>query len=79
MAHELGIVPSNDRFGVNANGEKISAKSGYAYVELEKKRMLVEILIFDGAPLAGIGLFSQFGYKIVVDCKNRTAHLESTV
>ena len=76
-ASDLGIVSDMDMYGVNANGEKMSGRVAYAYVELEKRKMLVEILIFNGPALAGIGLFASFGYKVVVDCKNKSVHLES--
>lgn len=75
-ADEFGIVPMGKVDAVNANGERVRVGLANGYAELEGRKMLVEILIFDGACLAGVGLFSVFGYKVVVDCKNRTAHLE---
>lgn len=79
IADELGIVSTEDAYGINANGEKIPGKSASIHVELEGRRMLADVFIAAGAPLVGIGLFSAFGYTAVVDCKNKTAHLESTI
>lgn len=75
-ADEFDIVAFEKIWGVNANGERMLVEFAQRYVEMEGRRMLADILIFDGASLAGIGLFAAFGYKVVVDCQNRTAHLE---
>lgn len=78
-ASELGIIAQGVGYIDNANGQRISAKFSPGYAELEGKKKLISIIIADGPHLAGIGLFSLFGYKVVVDCKNKTAHLESTI
>jgi len=79
MADQLGVAANREIPAINANGERILAGLSPRYVEMEGRKKLIDILIFDGAPLVGIGLFSAFGYTVVVDCKNRTAHLESTI
>ena len=77
-ADELGIVAQAVTYIDNANGERVAAQLSQGYAELENKKKPVAIIIADGPPLAGMGLFTMFEYKVVVDCKNKTAHLEST-
>lgn len=76
LARELGVIAIEEGHIANAQGEKIRVGRTRGYVELEGRKILVSIFILTGAQLAGIGLFSAFGYKVVVDCKHRTAHLE---
>jgi hypothetical protein len=59
-----------------SRGEKIHVGRARGYAEMDGRKMLVEIFIEKRPLLAGIGLFSMFDYKAVVDCKNKTAHLE---
>jgi predicted aspartyl protease len=75
-AAELGIVsPGVGKF-TNANGELVLAGTAQGYAEMEGKKAPITIIIKKGAHLAGIGLFSVFGYKAVVDCKKKEAYLE---
>jgi predicted aspartyl protease len=75
-ATELGIVsPGVGKF-TNANGELVLAGTAQGYAEMEGKKAPVTIIIKKGAHLAGIGLFSVFGYRAVVDCKKKEAYRE---
>jgi len=75
-AADLGIVsPGVGKF-TNANGELVLAGTAQGYAEMEGKKAPITIIIKKGAHLAGIGLFSVFGYKAVVDCKKKEAYLE---
>lgn len=76
MAQRLHIIPVDDMETINADNEHAFAGLARCYVELEGRKRLVDILISDGPPLAGIGLFTAFGYTIVVDCKRMAVHLE---
>jgi|SRR5580704_7231365 predicted aspartyl protease len=78
-AEELGIIAQGVGYIDNANGERVPAQFSPGYAEMEGKKKPISIVIANGPHLAGIGLFSLFGYKVVVDCKNKTAHLESTI
>ena len=64
---------------INANGERILVDAAYGFAEMEDRKASIRILIGNGTPLAGSGLFSVFGYRVVVDYKNRTAHLEKAL
>lgn len=75
-ADELGIISIEFARITMFYGEEISVGFSYCFVELGNTKILTEILIFSGPPLIGIKLLGDFGYKAVVDCKNRTAHLE---
>lgn len=79
MADEFGIIPVDEVDTINANGERVRVGFANGYAEMEDRKILVDILIFGGPPLAGMGLFWLFSYKVVVDPKNRTAHLESVI
>jgi predicted aspartyl protease len=76
-AKELGIVPRVlDLPFKNANGENVFAKAAHYLAEMEGRRAPVRILVINGMPLAGMGLFSVFGYRISIDCKNEEVYLE---
>lgn len=78
-ADELGIETQGVAHIDIANGEQIAAGLSQGYVELENVKKPVAIIIANGSPLVGMGLFTLFKYKVVIDCRNRTAHLESTI
>lgn len=77
-ADELGIVAKGVTYVDNANGQRVLAQLSTGYAELENKKRPIDIIIADGPLLAGMGLFMLFEYKVVIDCKNRTAQLEQT-
>lgn len=78
-AEELGIAAQGVGHTINANGERVLAQFSPGYAEIEGRKKPISIVIADGPHLAGIGLFSLFGYKVIVDCKNKTVHCESVV
>ena len=75
-AQELGLNPSGVQNITIANGQIVQAPVAIGYVAIEGAVNLVTILIVDGSHLAGIGLFTKFGYKVTVDCKYRSVELE---
>jgi predicted aspartyl protease len=75
-ANDLGIVAQTATYIVNASGESVPVGVAQGYAEMEGRKAPITINITNGPYLAGIGLFSVFGYKAVVDCKNRSAYLE---
>jgi predicted aspartyl protease len=75
-ANELGIIEADGTDFVNANGEVVSAGFVNGYAEMEGRKASIKIIIVNGSQLAGMSLFSAFGYEIVVNCKSRTARLE---
>ena len=75
-ANDLGVVEADQIDFTNANGEIISAGFVLGYAEMENRRVPVRIVIANGSRLAGMGLFTVFGYRIVVDTRKKTAHLE---
>jgi hypothetical protein len=46
---------------------------------MEGRRIPVRIIVVNGPQLAGMGLFTVFGYRVVVDGKNRVAYLEQAI
>lgn len=78
-ADDLGIVTQGISRISNANGQVVFGGISPGYADREGKKRPISILIAPGPHLAGMGLFTLFEYKVVVDCKNKTAHLESTI
>ncbi len=75
VAQDLGLIPLATEPVTNMNGELVQAPVALAYAEMEGEKKTVSILILDGMHLAGIGLYTKFGHKIMLDCKNRTIEL----
>ena len=75
MAEELGLKAIGVGNITIANGQTIQAKFALAYALMEGAKEPVSIAIGEGSKLAGIGLFTKFGYKVVVDCKDRIVEL----
>ena len=75
VAQDLGLVPIATEPVSNMNGQIVQAPVALAYAEMEGEKKPVSILILEGMHLAGIGLYSKFGHKLVIDCKNRTIEL----
>jgi predicted aspartyl protease len=76
IADELGLKPTAVEQVTNMNGEIIDAPLAFAYVEMEGEKQPVTILILDGMDLAGVGLYTKFQQRVIVDCKNRIVELE---
>jgi len=76
-AADLGIVATqSDMPFMNANGERIFTDVAQGFAEMEGRRAPIRILVGSGMPLVGSRLFSVFGYRAVVDYKDRTVRLE---
>lgn len=74
-AQELGLVATGVENVTDAQGQLVTTKIALGYVAMEGAINAVSIIISDGSQLAGIGLFTKFGYKTIVDCKYRTVGL----
>ena len=60
----------------DVHGNTSETPVSYAYASLENELLPIKVTVSPGSQLAGIGLFTKFGYKASVDCKNRTVELE---
>ena len=76
MAQELGLNVSGVTKATIANGQTVDVPVALAVASMEGKTNLVNVLISDSMPLAGISFLSRFSYKTTVDCKYRTIKLE---
>lgn len=75
IATELNLkITGVTRVGI-ANGQVIEAPVALASSAMEGIVKDVEVIISEGLPAAGIGFFSKFGYKVVLDCKHRDISL----
>ncbi len=76
IADYLGLKIAGSQ-PVRVAGDKIEdVPVSLAIVEMESIKMPVTVLVSGNLLLAGIGLFTTFAYKTIVDCVNRTAILE---
>ncbi len=62
-----------------ASGQVIDVPVALAIASMEGATNDIQVMIANSLPLAGIGFLSKFGYKAIVDCKNRTVVLEKAV
>lgn len=76
IARELGLKTAGVTTVRIANGQAVQVPIALALVSMEGATSLVEVLISQSLPLAGISLLSKFGYKVTVDCKYKTVSLE---
>lgn len=77
IAVELGLKVTGVENIKIANGSIVNMSTALAVASMESKRNFVTVLIANSFPLAGISLFTKFGYKAIVDCKHRTVELHS--
>jgi len=77
IASYLGLNPMGISFVQMANGQTISVPIAAISATIEGITKTVPVLISNGMPLAGIGLFSQFGYTVIVDCKKKEVYLKN--
>ena len=75
IAKELNLSVTGVTKATIANGQTISVPVALAIASLEGGSHYIQVLISDSTPLAGIGLFSKFGYTAIVDCKVRDVAL----
>jgi len=76
IAQELGLEVIAVTPITIADGKTVQMQTALAIAALEGTTNFVTVQISDSLPLAGIGLFTKFSYKAVVDCKYRTVNLE---
>ncbi len=73
---ELEIVETDTINIFNANGEKVLLNTSFVSAKMENEIQDVQVIISKGFPLLGIGFLTKFGYKAIIDCKQRTVILE---
>lgn len=78
IAEELGLEITGVTSVRIATGQITQVPVAIALSAMEGTLDTIEVLISEGTPLAGIGFFSKFGYKITIDCKNKSVVLEKT-
>ncbi len=76
IASELELDAENFSELYVANGEKVTLNFSNANAIMENENKKVQILVSNGIPLLGIGFLTKFGYKAIIDCKQRTVTLE---
>lgn len=76
LADELRLKVIGATRAQIAGGQILEVPIALAQAAMEGEVRNIEVLISQGLPLAGIGLFSKFSYKAVVDCKYKTVVLE---
>ena len=74
-AQELGLAPAVVQKIVMADDTTVETPISEVHAEMEDMIRPATVIIAPGPHLAGIGLFTKFGYKAVVDCKYRTVEL----
>lgn len=76
IAQELGLEVTGVTKAQIANGQVVDVPVALAYAAMEDVVENIQVLISESMPLVGISFLSKFGYKAIVDCKNRTVALE---
>jgi len=76
IAKELGLQITGVTKTQIANGQIIEVPMALAIAAMEGITSYIQVLISDSMPLAGISFLKKFGYKAIVDCKNRKVALE---
>ncbi|OGJ42202.1 hypothetical protein A3B60_02415 [Candidatus Peregrinibacteria bacterium RIFCSPLOWO2_01_FULL_39_12] len=75
IAVDLGLQITGVENVRIANGSVIRVPTALAVTFIDGIVRVVTVLISNGALLAGIGFFSKFGFKAIVDCKFKTVEL----
>lgn len=76
IAKELGLKVTGVTPARIANGQIVQVPTALAVAAMEGHRAVIEVLISESMPLAGISFLTKFSYKAIVDCKNRAVALE---
>lgn len=77
MAIDLGLVVSSVTKSRIANGEIVAVPTALAVASMQGVNKIVQVLIANSMPLAGISFLTKFGFTASVDCKNRIVALDS--
>lgn len=75
-ASEFNLKPAAVTKLGTITGDKKDVPVAVATAVLEGAARKVSIFVTKGFPAVGIGFFTKFGYKIDMDCRNRTILLE---
>ncbi len=75
IAKQLQLVSAGTVNVKIANGQVVQVPISKAVSSMEGAQKYIEVLVAESTPLVGIGFFSKFSYKVVVDCKNRKISL----
>jgi predicted aspartyl protease len=76
IAQELGLEVMGVTKAQIANGQVVDVPVALAYAAMEDVVENIQVLISESMPLVGISFLTKFGYKAIVDCKNRIVTLE---
>jgi predicted aspartyl protease len=77
IATDLGLSIDGVMKVSLAGSSLIEKPTASAIAVMEGQRLLVTaIIIEEGWPLLGISFMEKFGYKAIVDCKNKKVRLE---
>lgn len=75
IAIDLGLVVSGVTNSRIANGQIVAVPTALAIASMQGVIKIVQILISNSMPLAGISFLTKFGYTASVDCRNRVVTL----
>jgi predicted aspartyl protease len=78
FANELGLTPTSVVPVMIADGTKIQVPHALAIAAAENAANYVQVGISNGSPLLGINFLTKFGYRAVIDCKNRSIVLDKS-
>lgn len=76
FAQELALAPNSVVPVTIANGATVQVPHALAIAAAESAANYVQVGISNGSPLLGINFLTKFGYRAMVDCKNRTIVLD---
>lgn len=76
LAAQLALDITETRTVRLADNSTVIMTAASVVVNIEGEFNLVEVFISDGLPIVGMNFFDMFGYKITIDCKQRTVTLE---
>ncbi len=76
MARDLGLEELGIGSIQTGDGKIVNLPISVAIASMPHAQLFVDVIICESLPLAGIGFLSKFGYKALVDCKNKKVNLE---
>ena len=79
IARELGLKITGVTPARIANGQVVQVPTALAIAGMEGHRTVIEVLISESMPLAGISFLTKFSYKAIIDCKNQSVALERMI
>ncbi|MBS1494660.1 MAG: hypothetical protein JST55_14190 [Bacteroidetes bacterium] len=76
LAAQLALDITETRNVRLADNSVANMMAASAVINIEGEFNLIEVFISDGLPIVGMDFFILFGYKLIVDCKERRVTLE---